>query len=116
MSRTATGFTRRRRHNKILKATKGYYGARSKLYRTAKEAYIHAGEYAFAGRRLRRRDFRKLWIMRINAALKPHDISYSVFINNLKTAKINLNRKMLAEMALNDPIGFEEVVKKSTSK
>ncbi len=100
-----------RKHKKILKAAKGYRGSRSKLYRRAHEAYLHAGEYAFAGRKLRKRDFRTLWIQKINAALKPFDISYSHFIKNLKDKKIELDRKVLADIALNDPGTFEKIVK-----
>jgi large subunit ribosomal protein L20 len=102
----------RRKHKKILKATKGYRMTRSKLWRAAHEAYLHAGDYAFAGRKLRKRDFRKLWIKRINAALTPFDIKYSHFIKALKEKKIDLNRKSLAELALNDPKSFEKLVKK----
>ncbi len=116
MSRVKTGFTRHRRHKNILKATKGYFGARSKLFKTAHEAYLHAGEYAFAGRRLRKRDFRKLWIQRINAALKPEGISYSAFINQLKLNKIELNRKILADLAIKQPAVFKQLVQQINAK
>ncbi len=98
------------KHKKILKATKGYRGTRSKLFRPAQEAYLHAGEYAFAGRKLRKRDFRTLWIQKINAALKPFDISYSRFIKKLKDSNIELDRKSLADVALTDPKTFEKIV------
>jgi len=110
--RVKGGPASRRKHKKILKATKGYRMTRSKLWRSAHEAYLHAGNYAFAGRRLRRRDFRKLWITRINAALTPFDIKYSRFIKMLADKRIKLNRKSLAELALNDPKAFESLVKK----
>lgn len=113
MARVKTGFTRRHRHNKILNANKGYWGARSRLYKTAHEAFLHAGEYAFAGRRLRRRDFRRLWIQRINAALKQEGISYSKFIHQLKESKIELNRKTLADLAVREPEAFRSVVEAS---
>ncbi|MFH1896348.1 MAG: 50S ribosomal protein L20 [bacterium] len=112
MMRVKGGPASRNKHKKILKATKGYRMTKSKLWRAAHEAYLHAGNYAFAGRRLRRRDFRKLWITRINAALTPHNIKYSRFIKLLKDNKIELNRKSLAELALNDPKAFEGLVKK----
>jgi len=110
--RVKGGPASRNKHKKILKATKGYRMTKSKLWRAAHEAYLHAGNYAFAGRRLRRRDFRKLWITRINAALTPFDIKYSRFIKLLKDKKIDLNHKSLAELALNDPKAFEGLVKK----
>ena len=111
MTRVKGGPKGRRKHKKILKATKGYRGTRSKLFRPAHEAYLHAGEYAFAGRKLRKRDFRRLWIQKINAALEPFDISYSRFIKKLKDTNIELDRKSLAEIALNDPKTFEKIVK-----
>ena len=111
MPRTKGGPKGRTKHKKILKATKGYRGTRSKLFRPAHEAYLHAGEYAFAGRKLRKRDFRRLWIQKINAALKPFDISYSRFIKKLKDNEIELDRKVLANIAFNDPQTFGEIVK-----
>ncbi len=111
MTRARTGATRRRRHKKILKAVKGYQGTRSRLYRRAHEAYIRAGEHAFAGRKIRRREIRKLWIQRINAALTPFGISYSKFIHQLSKKEINLNRKMLSEIAIRDPQSFSKIVK-----
>ena len=111
MPRTKGGPRGYKKHKKILKATKGYRGTRSKLFRPAHEAYLHAGEYAFAGRKLRKRDFRRLWIQKINAALKSFDISYSRFIHKLNNSKIELDRKSLADIALNDPKTFEKIVK-----
>jgi len=110
MPRTKGGPTGRTKHKKILKANKGYRGTRSKLFRPAHEAYLHAGEYAFAGRKLRKRDFRTLWIQKINAALTPLNISYSRFIKGLKDSKIELDRKVLADIALNDSKTFEKIV------
>lgn len=110
MPRVKGGPKGRTKHKKILKATKGYRGTRSKLFRPAHEAYLHAGEYAFAGRKLRKRDFRTLWIQKINAALKPFNISYSRFIKKLKDANIELDRKVLADIALNDPNTFKKIV------
>lgn len=111
MPRVKGGPKGRTKHKKILKATKSYRGTRSKLFRPAHEAYLHAGEYAFAGRKLRKRDFRTLWIQKINAALKPYEISYSYFIKKLKDSKIELDRKVLADVALNDPKTFGKIVK-----
>lgn len=108
--RVKTGFSRRRHHKKILKAAKGYYGSRSKLYRKANEAFLHAGQYAFAGRKDRKGQFRRLWIQRINAALTPFQIKYSVFVNCLKKANILLDRKILADLALNEPAAFKGIV------
>lgn len=112
MPRVRGGVRTRRRHKKVLKLAKGYRGSRSKLFKRANEAVIRAGEHAFAGRRIRRRDMRRLWITRINGALKSHDMNYSTFINGLKKAKIELNRKTLSEMAINEPSAFEQVVAK----
>jgi large subunit ribosomal protein L20 len=111
MPRVKGGPKGRKKHKKILKATKGYRGTRSKLFKPAHEAYLHAGEYAFAGRKQRKRDFRRLWIQKINAALKPFDISYSRFIKKLKDANIELDRKSLADVALSDSKTFEKIVK-----
>lgn len=110
MTRARTGPTRRRRHKKILRAVKGYQGTRSRLYRRAHEAYIRAGEHAFAGRKIRKREMRKLWIRRINAALIPFDLSYSKFIHQLAEKEIKLNRKTLSEIAIRDPQAFSKVV------
>lgn len=110
MTRVKTGVVRRRRHKKILRATKGYEGTRSRLFRRAHEAYLRAGEHAFAGRKIRKREMRKLWVQRINAALTPFEISYSKFIHLLNKKEIKLNRKMLSEIAIKDPKTFEKIV------
>ena len=112
MSRTKTGITRHKRHKKVLKLTKGFTGTNRRLYKRAKEALLHAGQYAFVGRKNRKRDFRKLWIIRINAAIRAIDenLSYSKFIKALADKKIMLNRKMLAELAVNDNKAFKAVV------
>jgi len=116
MSRVKTGVTRRRRHKKVLKLTKGFRGTNNRLYKRAKEALLHAGHYAYVGRKLRKRDMRKLWILRINAALHEmgEGLKYSRFINNLKKANISLNRKMLSEVAINDFETFKQVIAKSS--
>ena len=101
------------KHKKTLKLAKGYRGTRSKLFRRANEAVIRAGEHAFFGRKLKRRNLRRLWIVRINAALTPLEMKYSRFINGLKKANIDLDRKVLAEMAVSDPTSFEKVVQKA---
>jgi large subunit ribosomal protein L20 len=110
--RVKTGTVRHKRHKKVLNAAKGTRMSNRKRVKLAKQIQLHAGEYAFHGRKLRKRNFRTLWIQRINAALKPFEISYSVFIGKLNKAKIGLNRKILADLALNNPKVFEEVVKK----
>jgi len=110
--RVKTGIVRHRKHKKVLDMAKGYRMARHKRFKTAKESVLHAGEYAFMGRKLRKRDFRKLWIIRVNAALTPFDLKYSRFIELLKKAKISLNRKILADLALNEPKVFAQIVKK----
>lgn len=110
MPRVKGGPRAHRKHTKILKQAKGYRGTRSKLFRRAHEAVLRAGEHAFAGRRIRRRDLRRLWIARINGALTEHEINYSSFIAGLKKANINLNRKVLSEMAIEDPNSFSQVV------
>ena len=114
MSRTKTGITRHKRHKKVLKLTKGFRGTNNRLYKRAKEALLHSGQYAYIGRKLRKRDMRKLWIMRINAGLKQisEKFNYSRFIKNLKDAKVELNRKMLSEIAARDFDTFKEIVAK----
>lgn len=97
----------------ILKQAKGYRGAKSKLYRVAREAVMKSGQYAYIGRRLKKRNFRSLWIQRINAACRQNDISYSKFMYGLKEANIELNRKVLADMAVNDAEGFSVLVAKA---
>lgn len=113
MPRTKTGFTRHRRHKKVLDMTKGFRGTNNRLYKRAKEALLHAGQYAYVGRRLRKRDFRALWITRISAGLKQIDetLQYSRFINMMKKADVQINRKMLSELASTDFTAFTSVVK-----
>ncbi|MEE4186388.1 MAG: 50S ribosomal protein L20 [Gammaproteobacteria bacterium] len=106
MPRVKRGVTAKARHNKVLKKAKGYYGARRKLYRTAKQAVTKAGQYAYRDRRQRKRQFRALWIARINAAARLHELSYSRFINGLKQAHIEIDRKILADLAVHDAAAF----------
>ncbi len=109
----------RKRRKKILKLAKGYFGAKSKLFRTAKEAVMKSGQYAYIGRKQKKRDFRRLWITRISAACKINGINYSTFMNGLKKANIEMNRKMLAEIAVSDAQGFAtlvETAKKALAK
>ena len=110
MARIKGGANAKKKHNKVLKAAKGYRGARSKQYRVAKQSVMRADASAFAGRKERKRDFRKLWIARINAAARQNDISYSNLMHGLKVAGVDINRKMLAEMAVNDAEGFASLV------
>ncbi|MDO5717142.1 MAG: 50S ribosomal protein L20 [Tissierellia bacterium] len=110
MARIKRSVHGRKKTKKILKQAKGYYGSKSKLYRTAHEAVMKSQDYAFDGRKQRKRDFRKLWIARINAAVRPYDLSYSRFIDGLKKNNIEINRKVLADMAVNDPNGFKQLV------
>lgn len=110
MARVKGGFTTHRRHKKVLKLAKGYRGAKSKLYRPAHEQVMKALSYAFAHRRKRKGDFRKLWIARINAATRMSGMSYSRFINGLKKAGVEVNRKILADMAVNDMTSFNQLV------
>lgn len=112
MTRVKGGPRARKKHKKILRTTKGYRGTRRKLYKRAHEAYLRAGQHAYVGRRLRKRDMRRLWIQRINAALSEYDLSYSKFIKLLKEAKIELDRKILAQLALEDPERFRKIVEK----
>jgi len=109
--RIKTGPTRKRRHQKVLKQTKGFRMTKGRLYKVSKEASLHAGQYAFAGRRQKKRQVRRLWIQRINAALTPYEISYSKFINQLKKNKIDLDRKILADMAVSDTQAFDNLIK-----
>lgn len=118
MARMKRGVTTRARHKKILKMTKGHYGARSKLFRVANESMIHAQLYAYRDRRRRKRDFRRLWITRINAASRLHGMPYSQFMHGLKQADVQLDRKILADLAVFEPKAFEavaEVAKASLS-
>jgi large subunit ribosomal protein L20 len=103
----------RRRHRKVLNRAKGYYGARRKIYRVAKQAVIKAGQYAYRDRRQRKRDFRSLWITRINAAAREHGLSYSRFINGLKRAEIEIDRKVLADLAVHDKAAFKALAEKA---
>ncbi len=111
MARIKGALATRKRRNKVLKLAKGYFGAKSKLFKTAKEAVMKSGNYAYIGRRLKKRDFRRLWITRISAACKMNDMNYSSFINGLNKAGIEINRKMLADLAVNDEKGFATLVK-----
>ena len=116
MSRIKRGVNARKRHKKVLKQARGYYGARSRVYRVAKQAVIKAGQYAYRDRRQRKRQFRSLWIIRINAASRQYGLSYSVFMSLLKKNNIEINRQMLADLAVNDIATFGsivELVKKS---
>ena len=106
MARIKGGTTTRKRRNKTLKLAKGYYGSKSKLFKTAKQAVMKSGQYAYVGRKQKKRDFRRLWITRISAACQLNGMNYSTFINGLKKAGINLNRKMLSEIAISDPAAF----------
>ncbi len=110
MPRVKRGTIARRRRKKILKLAKGYYGAKSKLFRVAKQQVMKSLQYAYRDRRQRKRDFRKLWIARINAAARSEGLSYSRFINGLKKADVQINRKMLADMAVNDKAGFDRLI------
>ncbi len=109
MARVKRGVTAKARHKKIMKAAKGYYGARSRVFRVAKQAVIKAAQYAYRDRRQRKRQFRALWIQRINAAAREHGLSYSKFINGLKKAAVELDRKVLADIAVHDPAGFAKL-------
>ncbi len=113
MARIKGALATRKRRNKTLKLAKGYWGGKSKLFKTAKEAVWKSGQYAYISRRLKKRDFRKLWITRISAACKLNGMNYSTFINGLKKANISLNRKMLSEIAINDAAGFTALCDKA---
>ena len=110
MARVKNGAVTKARHKKVLKSAKGYFGSKHRLYKTAKEQLMHSGQYAFRDRKQKKRDFRKLWITRINAACRQNDISYSRFIEGLTKAGVEINRKMLSEIAINDPKMFSELV------
>lgn len=110
MARVKKAVNAKKKHRKILKSAKGYFGAKSKLYRPANQAVMKSLQYAYVGRKLRKRDFRQLWITRINAAARMNGMSYSTFINGLKKANIEVNRKMLSEMAIHDAQGFAQLV------
>ena len=111
MARVKGALATRKRRKKTLKLAKGYFGAKSKLFKTAKEAVMKSGNYAYIGRRQKKRDFRRLWITRISAACKLNGINYSQFMNGLNKAGITKNRKMLADLAVNDAAGFTTLVK-----
>ena len=110
MARVKGAMATRKRRNKTLKLAKGYWGAKSKHFKMAKEAVMKSGNYAYVGRRLKKRDFRKLWITRISAACKLNGMNYSSFMNGLKKAGVTLNRKMLAEIAIADSVAFAKLV------
>lgn len=111
MTRVKVGPVAKKRRRKVLKQAKGYFGSKHRLYKTAHEQVMRSGAYAYRDRKQKKRDFRKLWITRINAACKENGISYSKFINGLKIANIDINRKMLSELAINDPASFSLLVK-----
>ncbi|MGY6213637.1 50S ribosomal protein L20 [Methylolobus aquaticus] len=111
MPRVKRGVTARARHKKVLKAAKGYYGARSRVYRVAKQAVIKAGQYAYRDRRQRKRQFRALWITRINAAARECGLSYSRFMDGLKKASVDMDRKVLADIAVHDKTAFAELAR-----
>lgn len=113
MARVKRGVTARAKHKKILKKAKGYYGARSRVFRVAKQAVIKAAQYAFAGRRLKKRQFRGLWIVRINAAARLNGLSYSRLISGLEKAGLDIDRKMLADIAVNDPQAFAKLAEQA---
>ncbi len=113
MARVKGATMTRKRRKKTLKLAKGYYGSKSKHFKMAKQQVMKSGNYAFIGRKQKKRDFRRLWITRINAACRAQGINYSTFMNGLKTAGIELNRKMLSEMAIHDPASFTALVKKA---
>jgi len=113
MARVKTGQHNHARHNKVLKLSKGYFGAKHCLYRSANEQLMHSYKYAFGDRRKKKDEFRKLWITRINAAARINGMSYSEFMHGLKVANININRKVLSEIAISDPQGFTAIVSKA---
>ena len=113
MARITGALMTRKRRNKVLKAAKGYWGAKSKHFKMAKQAVLKSGNYAFAGRKMKKRDFRKLWITRISAQAKVNGMNYSTFMHGLKKAGIDLNRKMLSEIAIADPAAFAALAEKA---
>ncbi|KUG04927.1 lsu ribosomal protein l20p [hydrocarbon metagenome] len=115
MPRVKRGVTSHRRHKKILKMAKGYRGAKSKLYRVANQQVMKSGQYAYIHRKLKKRDFRKLWIARINAAARDNGTTYSRMVHGLKVAGVDINRKMLAELAISDPQGFTQLAELAKS-
>ena len=115
MARIKGALMTRKRRKKTLKLAKGYFGSKHTLFKTAKQQVMQSGQYAYFGRKQRKRDFRRLWITRISAGAKANGMNYSTFMNGLKKAGIEINRKMLSEMAINDPAAFTEVVNKAKS-
>ena len=113
MARVKGAMMTRKRRNKVLKSAKGYWGSKSKHFKMAKEAVMKSGNYAFAGRKQKKRDFRSLWITRISAAVKPYGMNYSTFMHGVKLAGIDLNRKMLSELAISDRDAFATVVERA---
>lgn len=113
MARVKGAMMTRKRKNKTLKLAKGYFGAKSKHFKMAKQAVMKSGQYAYIGRKQKKRDFRKLWITRISAAAKMNGMNYSTFMNGVNKAGINLNRKMLSEIAISDPAGFTAIAEKA---
>ena len=113
MARVKGAMATRKRRNKVLKLAKGYYGAKSRHFKMAKQAVMKSGNYAYVGRKLKKRTFRQLWIARISAAAKMNGMNYSTFMNGCKKAGITLNRKMLSEIAINDAAGFAAIVEKA---
>ena len=113
MARVKRGVTARAKHKKVLKKAKGYYGARSRVYRVANQAVTKAGQYAYRDRRQKKRQFRRLWIVRINAAARMFDMSYSRFMNGLSKAEIDVDRKMLADLAVHDIDAFGQLAEKA---
>ena len=113
MARVKGAMMTRKRRNKTLKLAKGYFGAKSKHFKMAKQAVMKSGQYAYIGRKQKKRDFRKLWITRISAAAKMNGMNYSTFMNGVNKASINLNRKMLSEIAISDPAGFTAIAEKA---
>ena len=113
MARIKGALMTRKRRNKVLKLAKGYYGSKHALFKTAKQAVMKSGNYAYIGRKQKKRDFRKLWITRISAGCKQNGMNYSSFMNGLKKADINLNRKMLSEIAISDPAAFTALTEKA---
>jgi large subunit ribosomal protein L20 len=113
MARVKGGVTARKRHKRVLKLAKGYFGAKSRQYKTANQAVMKSLSYAYRDRKVKKRDFRKLWITRINAAARQDGMSYSKFINGLKKAGIELNRKILADMAVHDKVAFTKLVEQA---
>ena len=116
MARVKGALNARKKHKRVLKLARGYYGSRSKQYRSAKAAVMRAQRFAYAGRRMKKRDFRKLWIARINAACRLNDISYSRFMYGLKLAEVAMDRKVLADIAVNDQAGFTALVATAKAK